>query len=381
MAPVTSASFQEAVDSTASSKAMIPPNIVEKCAAMCVKYDITEADLIGRIDAFLTNDMKEILTPDIFGKFEQEINRQSNKQARNPTSMSSSTHTATKPPLAKRALDTPSPALVAQNKRAHVSFATPDEIGKTAKIPFRHGEEASPGTSQSPTIFAAGSSSDNAAGNENAGVVPRPVHTYKNRPNVGVSMATLNPTLGMRGEFEPSERKPLGKCSVLLETPSDRHSLTTVSHPSLTHRYPSLGMRCKVETNEEDFDNVTQRYRYMFTTLDERSRSVDRHLIAMQEAMCDMASIAPSDLQPVGVPSQDTVWVCGKICCESAEGRINKTSVLLEGSRRDSGGRKVQLDLQQIPGFSLFPGQIVLVEGKISVPLLPNPTLSFSDVT
>ena len=156
-------------------------------------------------------------------------------------------------------------------------------------------------------------------------------------------------------------------------------------YPSMTYRrimiiHSSLGMRCKVETNEEDFNNVTQRYRYMFTTLDERSRSVDKHLIAMQEAMCDMASIAPSDLQPVGVPSQDTVWVCGKICCESAEGRINKTSVLLEGSRRDSGGRKVQLDLQQIPGFSLFPGQIVLVEGTISVhpflsPLiiLPNP--------
>ena len=230
MAPVTSASFQEAVDSTANMKQMIKsPNVVEKCAAMCVKYDITEADLIGRIDAFLTNEMKEELSLETFGRFEQEINRQSNKQARNPTSMSSSAHTATKPPLAKRALDTPSPAMAAQNKRAHVSFATPDEIGKTAKIPFRHGEEASPGTSQSPTIFAAGSSSDNAAGNENAGVVPRPIHTYKNRPNVGVSMATLNPSLGMRGEFEPSERKPLGKQSVQLSSRNPRAN---------THLYP-----------------------------------------------------------------------------------------------------------------------------------------------
>ena len=210
MAPVTSASFQEAVDSTEGTQKMIKSsNIVEKCAAMCVKYDITESDLLGRIDAFLTNEMKDELAIDNFGKFEQEINRQSNKQARNPTSMSSSTHTATKPPLAKRALDTPSPALAAQNKRAHVSFATPDEIGKTAKIPFRHGEEPTPSTSQSPTIFAAGSSSDN--GIENAGVVPRPAVTYKNRPNVGVSVATLNPSLGMRGEFEPSDRKPLGK--------------------------------------------------------------------------------------------------------------------------------------------------------------------------
>lgn len=48
----------------------------------------------------------------------------------------------------------------------------------------------------------------------------------------------------------------------------------------------------------------------------------------------------------------------GRVACEAAEGRINKASVLLEGSRRDSGGFRVKLDLGELPAFALFPGQV-----------------------
>ena len=37
------------------------------------------------------------------------------------------------------------------------------------------------------------------------------------------------------------------------------------------------------------------------------------------------------ELTPVGLPKQETVMVVGRICCEAAEGRINKASVVLEG--------------------------------------------------
>jgi DNA polymerase alpha subunit B len=155
---------------------------------------------------------------------------------------------------------------------------------------------------------------------------------YAERPNRDQVVLSLNPGLGERGEFEPSSVKP-------------------------------IGMRCRIKCNEEDFDNVSSRYRFMFTSLDERARALDRHLLKLQEQLCAFASIPDGELHPVGVPSQDTVWVCGRICCEAAEGRINKSSVVLEGSRRDSAGRRVHLDLQEVPAYSLFPGQIVLVEG------------------
>lgn len=158
---------------------------------------------------------------------------------------------------------------------------------------------------------------------------------FVDRKGRGDSLAELNHALEKRRKFEPSSNKP-------------------------------LGMRCKLDSNSDDMDNLSKRQRYMFTTLDERARAFDKHLIRMQEAMCELASISPEDLTPVGLPSQALVWVCGKICCESSEGKMNKTSVLLEGSKQDSSGRRVHLDLQELSTYSLFPGQIVLVEGTNS---------------
>lgn len=101
----------------------------------------------------------------------------------------------------------------------------------------------------------------------------------------------------------------------------------------------------------EIFENIDQRYRFMFTTLEERARAMEMHLLSLQEKMCTLASIPANTLQPVslcleytpiifsvnhkliflcdqrtkvGIPSQDYVWVCGRICCETAEGKINR---------------------------------------------------------
>jgi DNA polymerase alpha subunit B len=53
---------------------------------------------------------------------------------------------------------------------------------------------------------------------------------------------------------------------------------------------------------------------------------------------------------------------------QAHQGRINATSVLLEGSRHTAGGARIELDLSHLKeqsniSYSLFPGQIVAVEG------------------
>jgi DNA polymerase alpha subunit B len=72
----------------------------------------------------------------------------------------------------------------------------------------------------------------------------------------------------------------------------------------------------------------------MFTPLEQKARVLNKRLMDLQQAMCEKYQI--SELSPVGVPFQNTITVCGIICCEAASGRINKTSVVLEGSRRYS---------------------------------------------
>ena len=81
----------------------------------------------------------------------------------------------------------------------------------------------------------------------------------------------------------------------------------------------------------------------------------------MQEYITESMDI--TEIHPLGAPSQDLVWVCGRVCCESSEGKLNSSSVLIEGCVDDSNGRRVHLDLSEIGSYSLFPGQVILVQG------------------
>lgn len=145
-------------------------------------------------------------------------------------------------------------------------------------------------------------------------------------------VAGYNENLSKREEFEPSDRKSL------------------------------LGLRSDFTENNDDFNNVKQRYRYMYTPLCERSGANEKHFMDMENSLLELVKLTSDDLHPVGIPSQNVVWVCGRIGCEAGAGKMNSTSVVLEGGR-DSSYRKVHLDLQIVTSYALFPGQIVLVQG------------------
>ena len=77
--------------------------------------------------------------------------------------------------------------------------------------------------------------------------------------------------------------------------------------------------------------NVEQKYRYMFTTLPERAKALDSHLVSLGKEMASAFDM--KDLCPIGEPRTDTVKVIGRVCNEAHEGKLNKTTVMLEGSR------------------------------------------------
>ncbi|NWI72036.1 DPOA2 polymerase, partial [Dryoscopus gambensis] len=65
------------------------------------------------------------------------------------------------------------------------------------------------------------------------------------------------------------------------------------------------------------------------------------------------------------LPAQEPVTVLGQISCDG-NGKLNAKSVLLVGDREHSGGAQVPLDLSELPEYSLFPGQVVALEGTNS---------------
>ena len=52
----------------------------------------------------------------------------------------------------------------------------------------------------------------------------------------------------------------------------------------------------------------------------------------------------------------------GRIVCDS-DAKLNENSVLLESSREIGSGIRIPLNLSTVPSYSLFPGQIVMLEG------------------
>lgn len=162
---------------------------------------------------------------------------------------------------------------------------------------------------------------------------------YGDRDNAGKVIATYNPR---------------NLDSLVLPNPGNHH-------------------RCKISYDFET--NVTSRYRHLFSTIDDRSKALDRHLTQLGDAMIEKYGLGKEQenengiagLEGVGVPRQEKICCIGRICNSAHEGRINATSIVLEGDRKTSGGARVDLDLQYLKStktpYSLFSGQIVAVEG------------------
>ncbi|KAJ1958680.1 DNA-directed DNA polymerase alpha subunit pol12 [Dipsacomyces acuminosporus] len=114
-------------------------------------------------------------------------------------------------------------------------------------------------------------------------------------------------------------------------------------------------------------DRATQRMRYMFEKMGTRTESINRRIESM--AVDVKAEYKIEALANPTYPHQEAVTAVGRILnINSGEGPsttpLSGETVFLETSRRLGNGRRVPLDVRSTPSFSLFPGQIVAVEGK-----------------
>mmetsp|Transcript_9509 Transcript_9509/g.20976 ORF Transcript_9509/g.20976 Transcript_9509/m.20976 type:complete len:592 (-) Transcript_9509:61-1836(-) len=116
---------------------------------------------------------------------------------------------------------------------------------------------------------------------------------------------------------------------------------------------------------------VEHDYRWMNCTIAERGQALSRRLENLERRMLSdvAAQVMVSDPDvvqaQVGQITHASVVVCGRIVCD-AEGKLNEHSMILEGSREMSGGKRVRLVVKDCAELTAFSGQVVAVVGRVS---------------
>lgn len=97
--------------------------------------------------------------------------------------------------------------------------------------------------------------------------------------------------------------------------------------------------------------NTYAPYRWMFSPLHERAEALEERLEEVGAALAGRA----------GVPAE--AMSVGRVCTEADASRVNAASVTLELARSAAGAARLSLDLREVPSFTVFPGQVVGVQG------------------
>ncbi|KNC73230.1 hypothetical protein SARC_14209, partial [Sphaeroforma arctica JP610] len=96
-------------------------------------------------------------------------------------------------------------------------------------------------------------------------------------------------------------------------------------------------------------------YRYMFEKISEVADAHDYRIERLGiNVLCKRHKIL--ETSHLRLARQQPVHVIGRVSCDS-EGRLNDKSLILEGTREESNGERVPLDMTDMAAFSLFPGQ------------------------
>ncbi|PKU87019.1 DNA polymerase alpha subunit B [Dendrobium catenatum] len=100
--------------------------------------------------------------------------------------------------------------------------------------------------------------------------------------------------------------------------------------------------------------------RFMYDKIEDRFNSLEYRIKRHSSAF--LTSGLYGEPNDATLASQKNIFAVGMICCDG-EGRLNEKSIMLQGSVEHSGGQSVRVDLQKLHQFSLFPGQVIGIEG------------------
>lgn len=285
-------------------------SLLEKLAELCVLYRQTEDGMVSELIAFCTSAGKTCLTVDILNSFEYEVLNKKLSKAWHSASKDSG-HAGTRDIVSIQEL------IEAEEEEETLlsSYTTPSKgplkrVSSTPETPLTKRSVAarSPRQLLSPSSFSPSAT---------------PSQKYTSRTNRGEVVTTFGSTQGLSWSGRG------GSGSVSLKVVGDPEPLTG-SYKAMFQQL--MGVREVLTSKIEELGSELK----------------EHHKI---EAFT-----------PLLVPAQEPVILLGQIGCDS-NGKLNSKSVILEGDQEHSYGAQIPVDLSELKEYSLFPGQVVIMEG------------------
>ncbi|KEF53560.1 DNA polymerase alpha subunit B [Exophiala aquamarina CBS 119918] len=127
-------------------------------------------------------------------------------------------------------------------------------------------------------------------------------------------------------------------------------------------------------------------YKPMSMRLSESSEVLDERIDEFSTLIQKFHTLEDSAFGNAGAQSTSEIIAVGRIASDTAEGKLNAASLVLEMSRKIGAGIRIPLKLDGLPSYQFFPGQIVALRGTnasgqyftvkevLSVPRLPMPS-------
>uniref|UniRef100_A0A480P733 DNA polymerase alpha subunit B n=1 Tax=Sus scrofa TaxID=9823 RepID=A0A480P733_PIG len=284
--------------------------LIDKLAELCVLYGQNEEGMVGELIAFCTSTHKDGLTSEILNSFEHEFLSRRWSKAR-PSASKDSGHAGARDIVSIQELieveeeeETLLNAYTTPSKGSQKRAITTPETPLTK----RSVSARSPHQLLSPSSFSPSAT---------------PSQKYSSRSNRGEVVTSFGSTQGVSW----SGRGGAGNISLkVLGCPEP----LTGSYKSMFQKLSDIRevLTCKIE---ELGSELKEHYKIEAFT-------------------------------PVLVPAQEPVTLLGQIGCDS-NGKLNHKSVILEGDREHSSGAQIPVDLSELKEYSLFPGQVVVMEG------------------
>jgi DNA polymerase alpha subunit B len=101
--------------------------------------------------------------------------------------------------------------------------------------------------------------------------------------------------------------------------------------------------------------------RFMYDRTEDRFSALEYRIVRHADAFA-ASGLYEEQVDPA-VASQRSIFAVGMICCDG-EGHLNDKSILLQSSAERTSGQRVPVDLKRLDQFSIFPGQVVGIEGQ-----------------